>query len=212
MKKKIAIGVCAVLALLLLIPIPMHLKDGGTRVYQAVLYRVENVHRIAPYYEGRIEYLTGTVVKILGIEVFNNVKASEPDSEDPVTICVTPLPPDHTHLPAETDSTLEHEPVGYCGNTLTTVTHGGLLPEEVSWSVTFMGSDSVALTDLLLYLDYSGDICKCLPEYTVDTEFGKGYGISLSESYARYEDGQASLTTEQVAQILEIIERQKEQA
>lgn len=210
MKKKITIGVCVVLALALLIPIPGTLKDGGTRVYQAVLYRVEKVHRIAPYYEGRIEYLTGTVVKILGMEVFNNVKEPEPDSEDPVTICVTPLPPDHTHLPAETDSTLEHESVGYCGNTLTTVTYGGF--SEEAWSVTFMGSDSVALTDLLLYLDYSGDICKCLPEYTVDTEFGKGYGLSLGpdSSYARYEGGQASLTAEQVEKILAIIERQRE--
>lgn len=74
MKKKIAAGLCVLLVLALLIPIPMTLKDGGTKVYQAVLYRVEFVHRLVPYYEAQIEYQTGLVVKILGMEVFNNVK------------------------------------------------------------------------------------------------------------------------------------------
>lgn len=70
-KKKLVIGLCALLALALLIPIPMTLKDGGTKVYQALLYRVELVHRLGP--EGGPEFLTGTVVRILGLEVFNSV-------------------------------------------------------------------------------------------------------------------------------------------
>lgn len=72
MKRKIILGLCAMLALALLIPIPMTLKDGGTKVYQAVLYRVEQVHRLGP--EGGPEFLEGTVVCILGMEVFNNVE------------------------------------------------------------------------------------------------------------------------------------------
>lgn len=72
MKKKIVLGLCALLALALLVPIPTTLKDGGTKVYQAILYRVEQVHRIGP--EGGPEYLTGTVVRVLGVEIFNNVK------------------------------------------------------------------------------------------------------------------------------------------
>ena len=78
------------------------------------------------------------------------------------------------------------------------------------WEASFAGSDSVALTDLLRYLDYSGDICRCLPEYNVDTEFGKGYGINLTEGYARYDGGQTPLTEEQIEQIGEIIARQAE--
>lgn len=74
MKKKIAAGVCVLLVLALLIPIPMTLKDGGTKVYQAVLYRVEFVHRLNLYMDYS-EHQTGTVVKILGIEVFNNVES-----------------------------------------------------------------------------------------------------------------------------------------
>ncbi len=46
MKKKVMIGICVLLAIVLLVPIPMRLKDGGTVVYRAVLYQVEDVHRL----------------------------------------------------------------------------------------------------------------------------------------------------------------------
>jgi len=74
MKKKIIIGICILVAIVLLIPIPMRLKDGGTVVYNAILYRVENVHRINPEATSNDDYLEGTIVKILGIEVYNNVE------------------------------------------------------------------------------------------------------------------------------------------
>ena len=45
MKKKVMIGICVLLATVLLVPIPMRLKDGGTVVYRAVLYQVEDAHR-----------------------------------------------------------------------------------------------------------------------------------------------------------------------
>ncbi len=72
MKKKIAIGIAVLLAVILLLPIPMRLKDGGTVVYQAVLYRIEKVHRLA--FESADGYETGTVVRILGVEIYNDVK------------------------------------------------------------------------------------------------------------------------------------------
>lgn len=74
MKKKVIIGICILLAIVLLIPIPMHLKDGGTVVYNAILYRVEKVHRIDTVSSEKINYLEGTIVKIFGIEVYNDVK------------------------------------------------------------------------------------------------------------------------------------------
>ena len=46
MKKKAMIGICVLLAIVLLVPIPMRLKDGGTVVYRAGLYQVEDVHRL----------------------------------------------------------------------------------------------------------------------------------------------------------------------
>ena len=67
-------GICILLAIVLLIPIPMRLKDGGTVVYNAILYQVENVHRIDPEATSENDYLEGMIVKILGIEVYNNVE------------------------------------------------------------------------------------------------------------------------------------------
>jgi len=74
MKKKVIIGICVLLAIVLLIPIPMRLKDGGTVAYNAILYRVEDVHRIDPEATSADDYLEGTIVKILGIEVYNDVE------------------------------------------------------------------------------------------------------------------------------------------
>lgn len=74
MRKKVVTGICILLAIVLLIPIPMRLKDGGTVVYHAILYQVENVHRIDPEVTSENDYLEGMIVKILGIEVYNNVE------------------------------------------------------------------------------------------------------------------------------------------
>ncbi len=114
--------------------------------------------------------------------------------------------------PTNENNIIPHEEVGYCGNTVTTVSYrysGKDTGEDEDWTNSFMGSDSVMLTDLLRYLDYSNDICKCLPEYIVDTEFGKGYGINLTEGYARYEGKQVSLTDGQIKTVTEIFERAK---
>lgn len=130
----------------------------------------------------------------------DNVTVTSPD---------TPLPlaeePDHAHAPLTGDNTVEHDQALYCGNTVTTVSREtGPEGEPAS----FWGDDSVALTDLLLYLDYSGPVCKCLPEYTVDTEFGTGYGVNLTEHYVRHDGGQVSLTAEQAEEIRAILDRQ----
>ena len=105
------------------------------------------------------------------------------------------------HVPAAEPQTVEDPVSGYCGNTVTEVTLDG---ETYS----FWGSDSVALTDIVINLAYDpAAVCKCLPEFTVDTEFGDGYGVNLSECYVRCEAGQASLTAEQAEEIRGILER-----
>ena len=69
-----------------------------------------------------------------------------------------------------------------------------------------MYGESVTMTDILVNLDYDKNkLCKCLPEYTVDTEFGKGYGINLTDGYARCDKGQADLTSEQINKLKTII-------
>lgn len=73
MKKKVIVGLCVFLAAVFLFPITYHLKDGGTVVYKAILYDVHKVHQMNPVDSER-DYLEGTIVEILGFEVFNNVK------------------------------------------------------------------------------------------------------------------------------------------
>lgn len=74
MKKKAMIGICVLLAIVLLVPIPMRLKGGGTVVYRAVLYQVEDVHRLGAVDTAGDEYLEGMIVRILGMEVYNSVE------------------------------------------------------------------------------------------------------------------------------------------
>ena len=71
MKKKIAIIICVLLAIALLFPLPLRMKDGGTVKYQAVLYSVSDVHRLAPSEDSGYE--DGIIIEILGKQIFNNV-------------------------------------------------------------------------------------------------------------------------------------------
>ena len=71
MKKKIIAAICILLAIVLLVPIPMRMKDGGTVKYQAVLYSISDVHRLAPSEESGYE--DGIIVEILGMQIYNNV-------------------------------------------------------------------------------------------------------------------------------------------
>lgn len=114
----------------------------------------------------------------------------------------------HVHQPPKESNITPHENAGYCGNTVTTVRYEpkGVAARE-TWEKSFWGGDSVALTDLLRYLAYTGDVCRCIPEYRIDTEFGSDYGVSLSEGYARHDGGQAELTEEQAEEIRDVLER-----
>ena len=67
-KKRIAVIALVVIFLFLLIPFPRHMDDGGTVVYEAILYSVTNYHRIKEP-DG---YDTGIEVEIFGITVYEN--------------------------------------------------------------------------------------------------------------------------------------------
>ena len=71
MKKKIAIIICVLLAIALLFPLPLRMKDGGTVKYQAVLYSISDVHRLAPSEDSGYE--DGIIIEVLGMQIFNNV-------------------------------------------------------------------------------------------------------------------------------------------
>ena len=105
-----------------------------------------------------------------------------------------------SHEPAAEPQTVEDPVSGYCGNTVTEVVLDGE-------ACAFWGDDSVRLTDLVINLSYTHDICRCLPEFTVNTEFGDGYGVNLTEHYVRYGDRQCPITEEQAEEIRGILER-----
>ena len=65
------------LLIISLIPVPGFLKDGGSVVYEAILYKVWDVHWYTMDEEKEakgIKYDEGIIIEILGFEVFNNVK------------------------------------------------------------------------------------------------------------------------------------------
>lgn len=72
MKKKVIIGVSVLIVIILLFPIPLRLKDGGTIKYQAILYSVSDTHSLV--LDSNDAYQEGIIVEILGFEVYNNVK------------------------------------------------------------------------------------------------------------------------------------------
>ena len=114
---------------------------------------------------------------------------------------------EHSHTLVSDGNVVEHEPVGYCGNTVTTVRYEPMgKGEQECWQQSFWGGDSVALTDMLRWLDYSAEPCRCLPEYYVQTEFSASeYGISLSEGYVRHEGGQCQLDAEQLRALTQLL-------
>lgn len=109
---------------------------------------------------------------------------------------------DHSHTLAVQPQIVDDPITGYCGNTMTTIVLDGK-------EYTFMGSDSVNLTDILINLKYDpNQVCRCAPEFTVKTEFGEPYGVNLSRGYARCDQGQADLTPNQVKLIQQILDNQ----
>lgn len=69
MKKKIIIIVCVILVVML-IPVRLQLKDGGTVEYKSILYKVSKVHRTIDN-----GFDIGTEIRILGFKLYDNVKS-----------------------------------------------------------------------------------------------------------------------------------------
>lgn len=124
--------------------------------------------------------------------------------------CIYNNSPQYSEVP-EGEQTEQKEPFGYCGNTQTTIYFEDMKTGQTK-SFTFMGGESVEMTDILLNLEYNKPMCKCMAEYSVQTEFGK-YGIKLGdEPYARFDGGQAELTSAQTQSLGKIIEWAREKA
>ena len=79
MKKKIIIVVVVIALLVLLFPISLQLKDGGSVEYKALLYSITKVHRLNT--ESTTGYEEGIEIKILGMKIYDNVKYEKQDAD-----------------------------------------------------------------------------------------------------------------------------------
>ena len=65
-----------IIAMVLLCPVRLNLDDGGTVKYEALLYEYSKVKQLASVEEredGKM-YYEGTILEILGFEIYNDVK------------------------------------------------------------------------------------------------------------------------------------------
>lgn len=72
MKKKLFIGIAILAVCILIVPIPMRLKDGGSVRYRALLYEVTKYHQLD--FDSQSGYNDGWGIKVLGMEVYNSIK------------------------------------------------------------------------------------------------------------------------------------------
>ena len=72
MKKKFFV-VIAIIAVILLPPVRMNLKDGGSVRYKALVYEVTKIHQFAPEADGLKPYIDGFEIKILGMTVYREI-------------------------------------------------------------------------------------------------------------------------------------------
>ena len=64
--------ICLVIIIILSIPIPMRLKDGGSVVYRGLYYKIADVHTLVE--EPGKGYEDGIIIELFGNEVYNSVK------------------------------------------------------------------------------------------------------------------------------------------
>lgn len=163
MKKRIVIGIVVFLMFLLLIPVPLHMKDGGSVQYRALLYNVTKYHQITMEMDAEDEeivdsgHLVGWGVEVLGIEIFNNAKYvsdTNPENEvgDNQTDFLKNLPEDYSLEDARIDGCVCFDN----GN----ITEGQKIWDEF---VNATNTQDDAIVRLAFY--YSLDEEKCDPEY-----------------------------------------------
>lgn len=69
-KKTLAIAAVIVVLAVLLAPVRMRLKDGGSIRYKSLVYEVTKIHQLAPEADGVKPYIDGLEIKILGVTIY----------------------------------------------------------------------------------------------------------------------------------------------
>ena len=72
-RKRLFAIIGIIILLILLVPVPLYVDDGGTVVYQAITYSVSN-HRTLWEEDGYYGVLIGTKIRVFSIIVFDNTQ------------------------------------------------------------------------------------------------------------------------------------------
>lgn len=81
MKKTFVIIAIIVVLVILLVPVRMNLKDGGSIRYKSLVYEITKIHQLAPEADGVKPYIDGFEVKILGLTIYRKTNEANASSE-----------------------------------------------------------------------------------------------------------------------------------
>lgn len=132
------------------------------------------------------------IVSVLcGCANYKSMPSEQKEISPTLTESTKPTVTSHSHSNKIKDNLISNPMIGFCGNTVTTVTKDG---KEYS----FWGGDSVEITSMLVNLNLRDSVCECSPEFTVDIEMGEGFSLNLSKGWVRKGNRQTDLTYEQL--------------
>lgn len=197
MKKKTKI-LLTVLIFLLLIPIPNGtLKDGGTKAFTSLTYKVVSWNKLVD--ANGIYHKTEFYIFPFNFLSLDTLWESKTDRFAPENTEADTCSVDHT--PAKEEQTVpDAYEGGWCGNTQASFTLDGK-------TYKFELSDAISLNSLYLNHSFPEEVCECDGGIEVWTETGE-YTVNLEKYFVRSDKGQGRLTRSQVDAIKEIIERQ----
>lgn len=200
MKKKTKI-LLTLLILLLLIPIPNGtLKDGGTKAFTSLTYKIvswnrlidaDGIYSATEFYVFPYNFLSLDRLWSRKPDRVNSEKINEPENDS----CSA----DHS-LAKKPQTISDPYENGWCGNTQASITIDGK-------TYGFMLGDAITLNALYRNQRFKDKVCKCEADILITTEFGE-FSYNSEKGFIRNEKGQCQLTEEQIKEIEAIIERQ----
>ena len=72
-KKKFAVIAIILVLIIMLFPVRMNLKDGGSVSYKSMVYEITKIHQLVSDADSVKPYIYGFEVKILGMTVYKEI-------------------------------------------------------------------------------------------------------------------------------------------
>ena len=187
MKKKSFIIIAIIVVLVILLtPIRMNLKDGGSVKYKSLVYEVTKTHQLSPEVDGVKPYIDGFEIKILGVTVYRETNDDSQQVEEDT--------PPNTHTLEVTENS-----VGEIGretfnlpveiseddaNTLSKIINGG------TWIEGTADCKSDCVINLKGYITYYHSDCGTLNKYNLSE-------LSTYSSKVQEVDGKSLVLSEE---------------